>query len=284
MNLPSCGATLLLCLDFFAAHFIIQHRLVSQRVKGIGTDPCDAVVLFAFFTIALIAIISLLRVFRGSSSPLRYLYVVRSQQAVLLAIFMMFMAEIIALARSSEMWTRIVSPTRLFALLGALAALTVATQLMILITQRKKLSLSSIRWTRAALPVAVSILILIICPEWPNYSSSITAHILTVVVGALVVFIPLRLFLPELVLNGSYAYGETTRFGTRREWIFLVAEIAVHQFVFWPGISKASGPLGHLPRVVFEIAVILIAYSVLGAPLGFARSLNDSPQSAHADK
>jgi hypothetical protein len=263
----------------FTAHFIVQHRLVSLRVHGIGTDPCDGVVLFAFCTIALIAILSLLRMFSGSSSPLRYLYVIRAQQAVLFAIFMMFMAEIIALARNTEMWTRIVSPTRLFALLGALAAVTVATQLLILVTQQKRISMSSLRWTRTILPVVVAIVVLTVCPEWPTYSPSRTAHILTVAVGALVVFIPLRLFLPELVLNGSDAYGETTTFGTRREWTLLLVGVAVQLFDFWPAARKAIGPIGHM-----HLAGFLIAYALLGAPLGFARSWKNLTQNAHADK
>jgi hypothetical protein len=260
----------------FAAHFIIGHRLVSRRVGGLGTDPCDAVNLFAFVTIALIAIVSLLRMFSGSSSPLRYLYVIRAQQAVLFAIFMMFMAEIIALARNPEMWTRIVSPTRIFALHGALAAVTVATLLLILVTQRNRISLSSLRWTRTILPVVIAIVVLTVCPEWPTYSSSRTAHILTVAVGALVVFIPLRLFLPGLVLNGSDVYGETTTFGTRREWTLILVGVAVQLCDFWPTVRKAIGPM-HLPG-------FLIAYAVLGAPLGFAKSLKNSMRNAHADE
>jgi hypothetical protein len=238
-------------LGLFTAHFIVQHRLHSHRVYGVGTDPCDAVNLFAFCTITLIAIVSLLRMFSGSSSPLRYLYVIRAQQAVLFAFFMTYMAEIIALARSRAMWNWIVSPTRLFALLGALIAVTVATQLVIFVTQRNKLSLSSLRWTRTALPVAVSILVLILCPEWPIYSSSITAHILTVAVGALVVLIPLRLFLPELVLHGSDVYGETTTFGTRREWTLLLVGVAVQLFDFWPAAGKAIGPIGRMHLASF---------------------------------
>jgi hypothetical protein len=262
-------------LGLCIAHFIVQHRLVSLRV-GLGTDPCDAVNLFAFSAIALIAIHSLLRLFIGSSSPLRYLYVIRAQQAVLFAIFITFMAEIIALARSPAMWTRIVSPTRVFAILGALTAVAVGTQLLILVRQRNRISLSSLRWTRTALPVVVSIVVLIICPEWPIYSSSITAHILTVAVGALVVFIPLRLFLPELALHGSDVHGETTIFGTRREWTLLLVGVAVQLFDFWPAARKAVGPIGHM-----HLASFLIAYALLGAPLGFAGSLKNSMRNAH---
>jgi hypothetical protein len=262
----------------FAAHFIVQHRLVSRRVGGLGTDPCDAVVLFAFVTIALIAIVSLLRMFSGSSSPLRYLYVIRAQQAVLFAIFMMFVAEIIALARSSEMWTRIVSPTRIFALHGALAAVTLAILLLILVTQRHRISLSSLRWTRTILPVVIAILVLMVCPEWPTYSSSRTAHILTVAVGALVIFIPLRLFLPALVLQGSNAHGETTTFGTGREWTLLLSGVALQLCDFWPAAGKAIGPIGHM-----HLASFLIAYAVLGRPLGFAGSWKNSMQRARGE-
>jgi hypothetical protein len=175
----------LVMFGLIIAHLIINHRLVSLRVAGVGTDPCDAVNAFAFFTIAFIAIASLLRMFGGSHSsfPLRYLYIVRSQQAVLFAIFITFMAEIIALQRSLAMWTGIVSPIRLFALLGALIVVTVATQVLILFTQRNRISLSSMRWTRTALPVVIAIVVLAMCPEWPIYSSSTTAHILTVALG-----------------------------------------------------------------------------------------------------
>ena len=167
----------------FTAHFIIGHRLVSRRVGGLGTDPCDAVNLFAFVTIALIAIVSLLRMFSGFIVAVAISLRHPSTAGILFAIFMMFMAEIIALARNPEMWTRIVSPARIFALHGALAAVTVATLLLILVTQRNRISLSSLRWTRTILPVVIAIVVLTVCPEWPTYSSSRTAHILPLLLG-----------------------------------------------------------------------------------------------------
>jgi hypothetical protein len=126
------------------------------------------------------------------------------------------------------------------------------------------------------LPVVPAIVVLTVCPEWPTYNSSRTAHILTVAVGALVVFIPLRLFLLELMPNGSDVYGETTTFGTRREWTLLLVGVAVYLCDFWPVVRKAIGPM-HLPD-------FLIAYAVLGAPLGFARRLKKSIQNAQADE
>jgi hypothetical protein len=265
----------LVMLGLVAAHIIINHRLVSLRAP-LGTDPCDGVNLFAGITIVLIAIGSTLRMFNGhhSSSPLRYLYIVRSQQAVLFAIFITFTAEIIALIRNPETWIRNRFAEPVFALLGALTAVTVATLLLILVTQRNRISLSSLRWTHTILPVVIAIVALTVCPEWPTYSPSRTAHILTVALGALVVFIPMRFLLPEIVLNGSDVHRDATTFGSGREWTLLLGGVAVVLFGFFR----------HVPIFVDRLATLFIAYALLGAPLGFAGSPKNSMQDAHADK
>jgi hypothetical protein len=116
----------LVMFGLFTAHVIINHRLASLGVAPVGTDPCDGVNGFAFITIAFIAIGSILRMFSGhhSSSPLRYLYTVRSQQAVLFAIFITFAAEIIALIRKPETWIGNRFAESVVALLGALTVVT----------------------------------------------------------------------------------------------------------------------------------------------------------------
>jgi hypothetical protein len=273
---PKLWRNSLVMLGLLSAHVIINHRLVSRRVAGVGTDPCDAVNAFAFYTIAFIAIASLLRIFSShhSSSPLRYLYIVRSQLAVLFAIFITFAAEIIALIRNPETWIGNRFAESVVALLGALTVVTIATFLLILVTQRNRILLSSLRWTRTIVPVVVAIVVLTVCPEWPTYSPSRTAHILTVALGALVVFIPMRLLLPEIVLNGSDVHRETTTFGTAREWTLLLVGVAVVLFVL-------SGIFRHVPIFVFDIAHLFIAYALLGALLGFAGRPKNSIQNAH---
>ena len=209
----------------------------------------------------------------NSSPPLRYLFVIRSQQAVLFAILIAFTAEIITLARNPSTWITIVSPSGLFALFGALLAVTVGTQLLILVTQRNKISLSSLRWTRTILPVVVAIVVLAICPEWPSYSPSRTAHILTVAVGALVVFIPMRLLVAEIVLKGSDGHPKTATFGTARPWTLLQCGIVVVLFGFFR----------HVPIGVVDLAQLFIAYALLGVPLGFAGMLKNFMQNARAE-
>jgi len=255
------------------AHVLTNRRLTFLGVAPVGTDPCDGVNAFAFFTIVFIAIGSTLRRISGhhSSSPLRYLYIVRSQLAVLFAIFITFTAAIIALVRNPVTWIGNRYAVSVIALIGALTVVTVATLLFILVTQRKRISLSSLRWTRTILPVVIAIVALTVCPEWPTYSPSRTLHILTVALGALVVFIPMRLLLPEIVLNGSDVHREITTFGTAREWALLLGAVAVALFGFFR----------HVPILVGQLAMLFIAYGLLGALLGFAGRMKNSMQNAH---
>ena len=262
-------------LVLFIVHVNVNWRLAFLRVAPVGTDPCDGVNAFAFIVIAFIAIGSILRRFggHGSSSPVRDLYSLRSQQAALFAFFITFMAEIIALARNPATWIGIVSPTRLFALLGGLTAVTVAAQLLILVTNRNKISLHSLRWTRTILPVVVALVALTICPEWPTYSPSRTAHILTVALGALVVFIPMCLALPKIVLNGSDVNHEKTTLGTALEWALLLCGILVVLFGFFQ----------HVPILGAYVAKFFVAYALLGRLLGFTGGMKNSMQNAHSD-
>jgi hypothetical protein len=223
-----------------------------------------------------------------SSPALRYLFTVRSQQAVLFAIFITFVAEIIALLRNPERWIGNRFAELLFALVVALTVVTVATLLLILVMQRNRISLDAWRvgtaaavrsatvriWTRTILIVMVAMIALTICPEWPIDSPSRTAHILTVALGALVVFIPLRLLLSEIVLKGSDGHRETTTFGTAREWTLLLGGIAVVLFGFFR----------HIPILVFDLGHLVIAYALLGALLGFAGSPKNVTRNAHVDK
>jgi hypothetical protein len=288
---PRLWPNALVILGLLAAHILINHRFVFLRAP-VGTDPCDAVNAFAFYTIAFIAIGSALRMLGGrhSSPPLRYLFTVRSQQAVLFAIFITFAAEIIALLRNPERWIGNRFAELLFALVVALTVVTLATLVLILVTQRNRISLSALHvggaatvrvWTRTILPVAIAIVVLAICPEWPIDSPSRTAHILTVALGALVVFIPMRLFLSEIVLRGSDGsdiHRKTTTLGTARdtarEWTLLLVGVAVVLFGFFR----------HIPILVFDIGHLVIAYALMGALLGFAGNQENSTRNAHADK
>jgi hypothetical protein len=253
----------LVMIGLFTAHVIIQHRLVFLGVAPVGTDPCDGVNAYAFIAIAFIAMGSILRMLWGRRSlpSMQYLHDIRSLQAVLYAIFITFAAEIVSLARNAATWDKIASASRLFAIISCLTTLTVAMQLLIFFTQRTRLSQSHLQRTRMILPVVFALVALAFCPEWPTYSPSITAHILTVAVGAFVVFVPMRVLLSQIVLRKPHDHYKKSGTGHLQSTMLLLSGVAVALFAFFR----------HIPFAVIDVAELFIAYGILGKPLGFDR-------------
>jgi hypothetical protein len=273
VNSPDLKRNSVVVLGLIIVHLVVKHKLVHLKLPPLRLDPCDAVGAFALITIALIVVGFLYRTFnRYLPSPaLQYLYVARSQQAVVLAILITLIADFMVLGRHPAMWIRIVSPMDMFALFGSLTAVAVGTEFLILIAQEHMIAASSLRWTRIALLAVIPIVVLGICPEWPIHNDSETMHILTVTLGALVLFVPMRLLLFDLVPNRSEKHEPTTIFGTPRECISVAVGAMLMAFGFWLDATKRNSSLRHVhPAGVIAIAGILIAYAFLGAPLGFA--------------
>lgn len=153
--------------------------------------------------------------------------------------------------------------------LGVFAAVAITTQLLILAAQRTLPQDASTRWKWAALALAAAILLLVFCPEWPSDNNSQTAHILTVVLGALVVFLPMRFLLPVLVpFKPNEEHGGGTLFqSAASEWSALLVGVLMFAFLFWADIHKWGGAL-HYMRPMVAIAPLLVAYALLGKPLG----------------
>ena len=182
--------------------------------------------------------------------------------------FMTLVADVIALARHPSMWISAASRNRLVAWLGILAAVVLATQLLILAAQRTLPQDASTRWKRVALALAAPILLLVLCPEYPSDNSSQTAHILTVALGALVVFVPIRILLPVLVpFEPNQEYKGRKLFGTASEWSAFLVGILMFAFGFWADTHRWTGTLRYMHPFI-TIAPFLVAYALLGKTLG----------------
>jgi hypothetical protein len=266
---------------FGLASLLVFAKYNPTRLTPLGQDPCDAVGVFAFTIVMLIPLVSLVRAFgpyrKGPASAANCLHVIRLQQAVVLAVFITLAADTVALARHPSMWISDGSQNKLLAWLGIFAAVALAAQ-------RTRPRVGPTRWKRAALAPALAILVLIFCPEWPSDNSPTTAHILTVVLGALVVFVPMRLLLPVLVpYKSDEVHSEAAPFSTASEWCALLVGVLMGAFGFWADTHKWTGT-PRCVRHVLAIAPLLIAYAFLGEPLGFvprkAKRSDRSPESS----
>lgn len=207
-----------------------KYNLTRLMMIPLRQDPCDAVAIFAFTIIILIPLVSLVRAFgpyrKGPASAAQCLHAIRSQQAVVLAVFITLAADTIALARHPSMWISTGSHNELLAWLGIFAAVAFAGQLLTLAALRTLPPVGPTRWKQATLAPALAILLLIFCPEWPSDNSSTTTHILTVVLGALVVFVPMRFLLPVFVPHESdEVHSGTALFSTTSEWCALLVGV-----------------------------------------------------------
>jgi hypothetical protein len=276
-----------LAVLFYWSFMLAKHDPSLRDIIPFGTDPYDAVGSFGVIAGVLIALLSLLRAFRPYRKHLpstaQRVYLVRSQVAVVLAVLITLVADLVAMARHPHMWIGAASRDRLVALLGAIAVVTCAVQLLIRASQQKLPEGRMKHWQAAAIATLLAILALAFYPE--KLINGTATHLLTVIVGDIVLFAPMRFLLIALVpFEADRARVETTlprsRFSTagQRWGIVLVVGCLIGAFVFWGEMSEGSGalPMGRLVFVAsvfigLGLAGLLLAFAFLGEPLGLGQ-------------
>ena len=189
---------------FYCSFMFAKHDPMLRRAIPFGDDPYDAVGSFGVVVGVLIALLSLVRAFRRyrpAASITQQIYLLRAQQAVILAVFITLASDAIAMARHPGMWNRLESRTSLIALLGGMVIFSVTVQVFIQAAQERLSGLATKRWKAAT---RVSLLALLVLMAYPEHLIERTAtHLLTIIVGAIVLFAPMRLLLRALVPYAS---------------------------------------------------------------------------------
>jgi hypothetical protein len=276
-------AVFILAALFYGSFMFAKHDPAFRDIIPFGEDPYDAVGSFGVIVAMLIALLSLARAFRPlreAPSAAQLFYLVRSQQAVVLAVVITLSADAVAMARHASMWTGAASRDRLIALLGGITTVAIAVQLLVRASQRTIPQAGSNRWIRAAM---VTLLILLVLADYPEQLiGRLPAHLLTVVVGAIVLIAPMRFLLIALVpdpaceerMEKRPSHGKFSTAGRRWTMVVLVG-ILIGASAFMGEIAEGSGA-SSIGRLVFVASVfiglgfagILIAYAFLAKPLG----------------
>src|SRR5262249_36288521 len=123
----------------------------------------------------------------------------------------------------------------------------------------------------------LAILSLLICPAWPTDLNSEAAHIGTVTLGALVLFVPMRFLVAELVPYASEEDGEIR--APKKSPAMLICGLAFGAFGFWAETMELGTALRHVAGVALVLAATLVGYASLAAPLGFF--VNRNPTTEH---
>lgn len=238
------------------------------------TDPNDAVWGFAFLSILLALGGSLwaLRRYRDDARSAQ-LYSLRSQQAFAVAVIITLSADIVDLARHPSMWISAHWRNQVLGSLAVFAAIALTSELLILTAKASSSLFRGRASRRAILAYLLALASLIFCPEYGFDLDSQTAHILTVILGALVVLVPMHYLLPALVPSPSVEEGSSKAFfNTKSEQKALLIGILLGIFVFWVDAHR-TGALEHLApilKLAGPLMAILFAYGFLGEQLGLA--------------
>lgn len=259
--------------------FIVRARsLVHLRIAALQQDPCDAVRVFTSISIVLIAFAFVVRGFRQKGTAdtlmLRKIYVMRSQQTIIIAIVLVLIAEIIALARHPAMWVGTTSSSEIIEWLGILTVGGIAAQLLAIERQRSQTHTEPIRFTRVGFIILAAVVALAICPEWPLAYNSATAHILTVALGGFVVLLSMRFLAMELVrFDLAIESREKSFFPSPLEWVLFVAGALLFTFGLLLDPMKHDSAARSLHLEAFALGItgtFLLSYALLAEPLGFS--------------
>ena len=274
-------------VKFTSAAFVVltgafvfaKFHLTRLSVPAFRLDPCDAVVHFAFFTM-LFALIGSLRAMRpyreGVAYTTQQTYVLRSLQAVALAAMVAFVSHAVDLTRHPTMWVGAAWRTQLLALFGVFAAVPVAMELLVRFAAQPIQSNAEPPPRKGAvLACLLALATLVFCPEYDVNISSETAHILTVIVGGLVVLVPIGYLLPVLVPDQSGGQrGGKAFFNARSERSALLVGILIGTVLFWIDAHRTGAMERLLPvlKLVGPTMGLLIVYSFFAEALGLKAS------------
>lgn len=256
---------------FWWAFMFAKHNATLRPLIPFGDDPYDSVGSFAVLAAAVLAGIALvraLRPYRAGPTAWQRLHLVRSQQAIVLAVVITVASDVVAMLRHPRMW----APARgqLIALLSGIATAALLVHVAI---SRSRESLPEQRraWGAGTIALVAALALLAVYPE--RWIDRLFPHLFTIVAGAAMLFVPMGLLLPALVPGQP---DRMTTAHSRRRWaLALLAGIAVGAFAFVGEMAEGTGGAAAsrlaLVGMVFTglgAAGILIAFACLARPLG----------------
>jgi hypothetical protein len=168
------------------------------------------------------------------------------------------------------MWIGAGWRTQLFEWLGVLAVLVIAMESLVLVGRSTHRQVSSASRTRAVVVCILAMTSLVFCPEYGAGPISETAHILTVITGALIVLVPVHYLLPVLVPNehGEEVSGQAFLTKSTEQGALLIG-ILTGVFLFWIDAHRtAARPLLPILRLASPVMGLLIVYAFLAEQRG----------------
>jgi hypothetical protein len=205
------------------------------------------------------------------------LYLLRSEAAIVLTVYVMVASDAIAMARHPSAWLGVAAGNELVALLIGTTVLATGTLLLVKQSSRNPRAAAPLLWGKAALVTSACTLALSFYPE--RLISAFLPHLVTIVFGDVVLFAPIGFLLPAILPEkGSVTSADTLDrrpIGWARWGVALLVGIGLGFVILAGEMSGGGPPASRLLLVVavylgLTVVAILIAYAFMAKPIGLA--------------
>lgn len=250
-----------------------KHDPGLRPVIPFGDDPYDALGSFASIVNIFLCLLLLWRAFRPyggrAPSPEQIQYLRRTQAAVPLLILVTLAADAVAMARHPHMW--IGSQNKLLALFTGMTVISSGALWLILSSTPEPRPPQ--RREEMIAPAIVSALFLLILAFYPEHLiGRLFTHLVTVLIGDLLLFAPvsilLRFLLPDQQ-NSGWRHA-STRVGSMLVWTGgVLAALLIGVWLFLSEMSEDGGPMPP-PRLRLIVASVYIGLTLAGMIIAVA--------------
>lgn len=263
-----------------------KHDPSLRPVIPFDDDPYDALGSFTSIVDILLCLLLLWRAFRpyAGRAPLpgQIQYLRRTHAAVPLLILVTLAADAIAMVRHPRMWIGADSQNKLLALFAGMMVVSGGTLWLvrstapeIAVARRRNAKISS--WVVAS----ISLLILAFYPE--HLIQRLSTHLVTVLIGDLLLFAPVSVLLRSLLPDPetSEEGHAPTRLGSVLVWTGgVLAALLIGIWLFLAEMTEGGGPMPPLRLRLLVASVyigltvggMLVAVAFLRRPLGLGQS------------
>jgi hypothetical protein len=194
-TLRMLATALVFCFFFETA----KHVPALARINPFAEDPYDAIGSFAVQFALFVGLLSMIRAFGGGSlgqDERAKRLIARGNLLCIAAVMLTLLGDCIAMVRHTVMWRHSDSGRDLWLLTGAFWVWTfVVLWLWYRMVKRLQLSAKSARWLRRASQLGTLAMVALVLAVYPEHlRETIPGASLTVVVGMVLLFVPLRAF------------------------------------------------------------------------------------------
>ena len=269
-----------------------KHNPALRSVIPFGDDPYDALGSYATIVNIPLCLLLLWRSFRPmrgqSSSFAQSQNLRRTQAAIPLTILVTIAADAIAMARYPHLWLGTPGQNKLLAVCAAVFIVS-ATALSMLRSSVSAPAVPRPSERTAFSPLIVAALFVVTLALYPeNLINRLSTHLLTVLLGDLLLFVPVAAFLRFLFPDPQSAphTQSISTSSTRYVWISAtLISLAIGVWLFVAEMTEGGAAMPAMRKRLFVACVyvgltmtgMLIALAVLSRPLGLGQATTAQP-------